>query len=191
MNPKTQQVIALKNEGWSLRNIAQEVGVSTYTVREIIARTDAPTVPTSEATGIGSINPINDNSRAKLSLTKRFNLLVAELVENSDDCTWLFEEWDDSIHKAKRILDDVLKVCEEEGIEPETLAIYQHTQQLIESMTQVYEFDMENNEESIHFDLSEEIQDDLVDLEISSFEDEFEGKKGSFERKSINPDEDE
>jgi len=185
MNPKTEQVMLLNKEGWSLRNIAQEVGVSVYTVWSIINNATEPPVLETEGATLSDFSKIQ---KEQSTLTRRFNRMVNELVDNSDDCDWDIEEFNDFIHNAKRLKNDVVNVCKVMGKDHEDLAIYQHTDQIVASMEQVYDEHQSNDEDTIILDLPEEIQASIEELEIDAFDDEFEGEYDLLFRFVLNED---
>ena len=57
-------------------------------------------------------------------LVSRYNWLVQELLDNSDDCVWSGIEVDDYLERAESLKDKVAVFAEQNGIEPETLLIY-------------------------------------------------------------------
>lgn len=186
MNQKTELVLSLHKQGWSLRNIANEVGLSLYTVRSIITTQSSSNLagqPT--AAPSPSLSGIMDVQlrRQEKSIVKRFNLMVDELVDNSDDCDWNTEEWDDFIHNAKRLKGDIEDLARSARVSYKELAIHNHTEQIISSMSQVYdeyESEDEEDEDVICFDLPESRQHALLSLKVEDFYDEYEGLEGTF-----------
>jgi lambda repressor-like predicted transcriptional regulator len=98
MNPKTEQVIALKNDGWSLRNIANEVGISVFTVRSILAKQAQPTPDIVDT----AVDAYPDESVPKAEVKNLLSGLLAEHSNNQlraakkkyvDQFNRLIDEW--------------------------------------------------------------------------------------------------
>lgn len=185
MNPKTEQVIALKNDGWSLRNIAKEVGISVFTVRSILAKQAQPTpdivdtavdaypdesVPKAEVknllSGLLAEHSNNQLRAAKKKYVDQFNRMIDEWLDNSDGCTWDAHDlnmFNDSITRLKK---DLFEFCEGLGISTEDLAIFHNA---AEVKLVFMEFLKIKND--VTFDFDDELYGIIDSLKVEDFDD--------------------
>ncbi|MEI7584557.1 hypothetical protein [Runella sp.] len=189
MNPKTEQVIALKNDGWSLRNIANEVGISVFTVRSILAKQAQPTpdivdtavdaypdesVPKAEVknllSGLLAEHSNNQLRAAKKKYVDQFNRLIDEWLDNSDGCTWNGHDlnmFNDSITRLKK---DLFEFCEGLGISTEDLAIFQNAAEI-----KLVFMEFLKIEDDVTFDFDDELYGIIDSLKVEDFDDPHTG----------------
>ena len=121
--------------------------------------------------------------RQEEAIVKRFNMLVDALADNSDEWEWESNEWDDFIHNVKRLKGDIEDLARSAKVSYKKLAIHNHTEQIISSMSQVYEEyenDDDEDDDTICFDLPESRRDALLSLKVDDFNDKYEGLEGTF-----------
>lgn len=190
MNAKTEKVIALKNDGWSLRNIAKEVGISVFTVRSILAKQaqSAPSnlvdtavdsyphdsIPKTEVKNLLS-GLLVEHSNLQLRLAKRqlvdqFNRLVDEWLDNSDDCTWDYDDLQMYADSVTRIKKDVFDFCEHLGIEAQNLAIFRNASEIKRSFME----DLKEKSD-VTFDFDDDVYEMVESLKIEDFDDPHTG----------------
>lgn len=61
----------------------------------------------------------------KEKLAKRYNGLVQELLVNCDGCTWSGEDVDDYLERLESLKDKIIAFCDENGINPAELLLFQ------------------------------------------------------------------
>lgn len=189
MNPKSQQVIDLKNDGWSLRNIANEVGISVFTVRSILSSQVQPipnpvdkaidaypndNVPKAEVKNLLS-GLLAEHSNtllrsAKKKLVDQFNRLVDDWLDNADDCTWDEDDlnmYNDSMTRLKK---DLFDLCEGLEISPESLAIFHNATQI----KRVFKGALKRETE-INFEFDDSIYEIIEGLKVEDFDDPHTG----------------
>lgn len=190
MNAKTEQVIALKNDGWSLRNIAKEVGISVFTVRSILAKQaqSAPisivdtavdsypheSIPKNEVKSLLS-GLLVEHSNLQLRLAKRqlvdqFNSLVDEWLDNADDCTWSYDDLKMYVNSVTRIKKDVFDFCEHLGIEAQNLAIFHNASEIKRSFME----DLKEKSD-VTFDFDDDFYETIESLKVEDFDDPHTG----------------
>ena len=184
MNPKTEQVLALKNDGWSLRNIANEVGISVFTVRSILAKQAQPTpnivdnavdeypdeyVPKAEVknllSGLLQEHSNNQLRSAKKKYVDQFNRLVDEWLDNSNGCTWDTHDLTIYTDSMTRLKKDLFEFCEGLGISPEDLAIFHNASEI-----KRYFLDCLKEEAEVLFEFEESFRELVESLKIDSFD---------------------
>lgn len=189
MNSKTEQVVALKNDGWSLRNIAKELGLSVFTVRSILSKQPQPepslvdttinsypsdVIPKNEVrsllSGILTKHSDEQTRSAKRQFVNRLNRLVKEWLDNSNDCEWSLEDLQDYRDSASRLKMDVINFCEILEMPFQGLAIYHNASEL-----KRYFIDCLRDESEVTFDLEEGFYDVVESLKVESFDDAHTG----------------
>ena len=180
MNPKTEQVLALKNDGWSLRNIANEVGISVFTVRSILnnrpqsmpvfadsAINSYPSdaIPKNEVKALLSGILTEQLQSDKKQFVNRLNRLVKELLDNSNHCTWSREDLQDYTKSVSRLKMDVIHFCEKLEMSFQDLAVYHNTSEI-----KRYFLDCLKEEAEVLFEFEESFTELVESLKIDSFD---------------------
>lgn len=189
MDAKTQQVVEMRNNGWSLRNIAKELGISVFSVRSILSKQPqiTPTsvddtlmsypsdmIPKKEVgnllSGILAKHSDEQTQKMKKQFVNRLNRLVKEWLDNSDDCEWSLDDLSDYKEAASHLKMDVIRFCEQLEIPFQELAIYHNASELRRAFMSFL-----RDESEMTFDFDDECYDLVESMKVEDFDDPHTG----------------
>ena len=101
----------------------------------------------------------------------KYNGLVKELLDNSEECSWTLHEIVEYHDNWLHLENQIKTYCESVSTDPENLQIWQNTVSFCDTFEKI--IDSKAHLSKVRIDISEESQEDLQDTLIKSFDEEF------------------
>jgi transposase len=163
-----KQVDRLQKEGYTVSDIAEEMGISASRVQKLLDELEAGTDETSPATTREEKNKVRKLERTLEEIKEEFDELVLTLQE-LDSTTIRREQFDELLENTRSLEYKIRKVAKQYNLSAEESVHRHFLSNLVDELKNQRE-NFDEEEDTLYLDLEEDLLEEAEDLRFELFE---------------------